>query len=116
MSALLGFVLITLLHLNEPSLPILSVDTIAIKKVLPPTCQILFFSATYSQDIISFSERIINKAHLVTLSSDEDLILDVVFQVTDSPSPLFLLTYVCGDCVINLVLVPLPLSLIISIS
>lgn len=56
-------------------------DTIAIKKVLPPTAQILFFSATYTQDIISFSERIINKAYLVTLSSDEDLILDVVFQV-----------------------------------
>jgi len=59
----------------------ISTDTIAIKKVLPPTCQILFFSATYSQDIISFSERLITKAHLVTLSSDEDLILAVVFQV-----------------------------------
>jgi len=56
-------------------------DTIAIKKTLPPTAQILFFSATYTQDIIAFSERIISKAHLVTLSSDEDLILDVVFQV-----------------------------------
>ena len=61
---------------------ITSTDTIAIKKVLSPTCQILFFSATYSQDIISFSERLITKAHLVTLSSDEDLILAVVFQVT----------------------------------
>ena len=56
-------------------------DTIAIKKTLPPTAQILFFSATYTQDIIAFSERIISKAHLVTLSSDEDLILEVVFQV-----------------------------------
>lgn len=59
----------------------LGADTLAIKKLLSPQCQILFFSATYTKDIIDFSGRIVNRAHLVTLKSDEDLILDVVFQV-----------------------------------
>jgi ATP-dependent RNA helicase DDX19/DBP5 len=59
----------------------LGADTLAIKKMLSPQCQILFFSATYTKEIIDFSGRIVNRAHLVTLKSDEDLILDVVFQV-----------------------------------
>ena len=59
----------------------LGADTLAIKKMLSPNCQILFFSATYTKEIIDFSRRLVSRAHEVTLKSDEDLILDVVFQV-----------------------------------
>lgn len=59
----------------------LGADTLAIRKLLAPTAQILFFSATYTKEIIAYARQIVPKAYLVTPRSTEELVLDVIFQV-----------------------------------
>eukprot|EP00601_Ochromonadales_sp_CCMP2298_P013938 CAMPEP_0173235146 /NCGR_PEP_ID=MMETSP1142-20121109/10667_1 /TAXON_ID=483371 /ORGANISM="non described non described, Strain CCMP2298" /LENGTH=563 /DNA_ID=CAMNT_0014165361 /DNA_START=31 /DNA_END=1722 /DNA_ORIENTATION=- len=59
----------------------LGADTIAIRKKLPNTCQILFFSATYGSEIIALARQLVPRAFLVTPRSTEELVLDVIFQV-----------------------------------
>lgn len=59
----------------------LGVDTLQIRNQLPPTTQILFFSATYTKEIINFARKIVPRAYLVTPRSTEELVLDVIFQV-----------------------------------
>ena len=56
-------------------------DTIAIRKKLHPSVQILFFSATYSKPILAFARTVVPRAYLVTPRSTEELVLDVIFQV-----------------------------------
>lgn len=59
----------------------LGADTLEIRKKLGPDAQILFFSATYTKDIIAYARRIVPRAYLVTPRSTEELVLDVIFQV-----------------------------------
>jgi len=59
----------------------LGADTIAIRKKLHPSVQILFFSATYSKPILAFARTVVPRAYLVTPRSTEELVLDVIFQV-----------------------------------
>lgn len=64
-----------------PSLSPAGADTIAIRKKLHPSVQILFFSATYSKPILAFARTVVPRAYLVTPRSTEELVLDVIFQV-----------------------------------
>lgn len=59
----------------------LGAETLTIRKALPPNVQILFFSATYTKEIIAYARQIVPKAYLVTPRSTEELVLDVIFQV-----------------------------------
>lgn len=59
----------------------LGADTLEVKKKLNPDCQILFFSATYSENILSFARKIVPRAYVVKPKSTEELVLDVIFQV-----------------------------------
>ena len=56
-------------------------DTVQIKQQLDPLCQTLFFSATYSDTILSFSKALVQKASVVKLKTNEDLLLTNIFQV-----------------------------------
>lgn len=56
-------------------------NSILIKKCLPPTCQCLFFSATYPQNVLEFSEKMVGTADKILLKSDEELVLDVIKQI-----------------------------------
>ena len=44
-------------------------------------CQILFFSATYSDKILTFAKSLVKRAYVVRPKSTEELVLDVIFQV-----------------------------------
>lgn len=59
----------------------LGADTLAIRNKLSPNVQILFFSATYTKEIIAYARKIVPRAYLVTPRSTEELVLDVIFQV-----------------------------------
>lgn len=60
----------------------LGTETRAIKKQLPADCQMLFFSATYTDQIINFSKQLIGgKATICRLASTESLVLPEIFQV-----------------------------------
>lgn len=60
----------------------LGAETIFIKRMLRPDCQILLFSATYSEDVMNFSKTIIKPGvTVIRPQSIEDLMLDVIFQV-----------------------------------
>lgn len=43
----------------------LGVDTIAIRSRLTKQCQVLFFSATYTDEVIEFSRQFIHRAYLI---------------------------------------------------
>jgi ATP-dependent RNA helicase DDX19/DBP5 len=59
----------------------LGADTIQIRNMLHPACQMLMFSATYTKKILEYARKIVPKAYLVTPRSTEELVLDVIFQV-----------------------------------
>jgi ATP-dependent RNA helicase DDX19/DBP5 len=60
----------------------LGAETIFIKKQLRPDCQILLFSATYSEEVMSFAKTIMKpNVTVIRPPSVEDLMLDVIFQV-----------------------------------
>lgn len=56
-------------------------DTLFIRKKLHDNAQILFFSATYTKQILTFARTVVPRAYLVTPRSTEELVLDVIFQV-----------------------------------
>lgn len=56
-------------------------DTLMIKQKLNPSCQILFFSATYSKAILDYARKIVPRAYIFTPRSNEELVLDVIFQI-----------------------------------
>jgi ATP-dependent RNA helicase DDX19/DBP5 len=59
-------------------------DTVQIKSQLSPNVQTLFFSATYTDTIISFSKALMTKAAVVKLKTNTDLLLSNIFQVQSS--------------------------------
>lgn len=60
----------------------LGLTTMEIKKKLnPERCQILFFSATYSDQILKYARGIVPRAYVVKPKSTEELVLDVIFQI-----------------------------------
>eukprot|EP00597_Dinobryon_sp_UTEXLB2267_P005711 CAMPEP_0170059962 /NCGR_PEP_ID=MMETSP0019_2-20121128/2055_1 /TAXON_ID=98059 /ORGANISM="Dinobryon sp., Strain UTEXLB2267" /LENGTH=543 /DNA_ID=CAMNT_0010265367 /DNA_START=35 /DNA_END=1666 /DNA_ORIENTATION=- len=59
----------------------LGADTLRIKKMLHPEAQVLFFSATYSKEVLDYARMIIPRAYVVKPKSTEELVLDVIFQV-----------------------------------
>lgn len=59
----------------------LGVDTLSIRGKLSPQCQILFFSATYTDEVIDFSKRIIDRAYVIKLGAKEELVLDDIKQL-----------------------------------
>lgn len=57
-------------------------DTIEIKKKLPKSAQMLFFSATFTPSVLDFAKKIIGtKTSIIKLSGDDALALPTVFQV-----------------------------------
>ena len=59
----------------------LGADTLGIRQRLNKAVQILFFSATYSKEILAYARTVVPRAYLVTPRSTEELVLDVIFQV-----------------------------------
>jgi ATP-dependent RNA helicase DDX19/DBP5 len=59
----------------------LGVDTLSIRGKLSPQAQILFFSATYTEEVIDFSKRIIDRAYVIKLGAKEELVLDDIKQL-----------------------------------
>jgi ATP-dependent RNA helicase DDX19/DBP5 len=59
----------------------LGVDTLSIRGKLSPQAQILFFSATYTDEVIDFSKRIIDRAYVIKLGAKEELVLDDIKQL-----------------------------------
>lgn len=45
---------------------------IKIHKNLPPTCQMMFFSATYDQDVMKFAEHIVKNPIIIRLKREEE--------------------------------------------
>eukprot|EP01035_Chromulina_nebulosa_P020286 gene20286-26333_t len=67
---------------NSQKAKSLGAETIFIKKQLRENCQILFFSATYSEEVIKFSRTIMKPGVTVIRPANiEDLMLDVIFQI-----------------------------------
>jgi len=56
-------------------------NSLMIKKAMPPTCQCLFFSATFPKDVLAFAEKLVGQADKILLQSDEELVLDVIKQL-----------------------------------
>jgi ATP-dependent RNA helicase DDX19/DBP5 len=56
-------------------------DTVQIKSLLAPDCQTLFFSATYTPQILDFAGTLVKKASIVKLKTNTDLLLNNIFQV-----------------------------------
>ena len=44
--------------------------TLDIRNMLPPSCQVLLFSATYTTDILDYARRIVPRAYVITLTSE----------------------------------------------
>lgn len=59
----------------------LGVDTLAIRGKLSPACQVLFFSATYTEAVMDFSKTIIDCAYVIKLEAKEELVLDDIKQL-----------------------------------
>eukprot|EP01038_Epipyxis_sp_PR26KG_P007567 gene7567-10309_t len=56
-------------------------DTKKICKKLDPRCQLLFFSATFSPVILEYTKKLVPRAKVVRLTTNEELVLDVIFQI-----------------------------------
>lgn len=59
----------------------LGAETLWIRSKLNSSAQILFFSATYTEEIIAYARKVVPKAYVVKPRSTEELVLDVIFQV-----------------------------------
>jgi ATP-dependent RNA helicase DDX19/DBP5 len=60
----------------------LAKQTLDIMKEIPSTCQILFFSATFEEEVLAFSRSIVPRAYEVSLKNTESLVLKEIKQVT----------------------------------
>ena len=56
-------------------------DTLAIKEFIPPHAQTLFFSATFTDEVIQFSKKIIKRAYVIKLATSNEQVLDTIMQV-----------------------------------
>jgi ATP-dependent RNA helicase DDX19/DBP5 len=59
----------------------LGADTLAIKSFIPATSQTLFFSATYTSDVLEFSKKIVKRAYVIKLSTSNEQVLNTIMQV-----------------------------------
>ena len=59
----------------------LGAETLLIRAELPPTCQIMFFSATYSDEVFAKARSLVPKAAVFKLASDEELMMEKIFKV-----------------------------------
>lgn len=57
-------------------------DTVQIKMSLDQSVQTLFFSATYSDPILTFSRALVKKASVIKLKTNADLLISNIFQVS----------------------------------
>lgn len=57
-------------------------DSISIRAQLPPTAQIMLFSATFPPDVMATANRIVPKPVTFRLASDEELMMEKIFKVT----------------------------------
>jgi len=55
--------------------------SIAIHRRMPPSCQSLLFSATFSDEIMDFAKHVVRNPNIIKVASDEELILDVIKQL-----------------------------------
>ena len=60
-------------------------STVEIKSQLDANVQTLFFSATYTDAIITFSKALMKKASVIKLRTNTDLLLSNIFQVFICP-------------------------------
>ncbi len=56
-------------------------ESVVIKKALNPNVQTLLFSATYTPEVIKLAKVIVPQAYLIKPATEEELVLDVIFQV-----------------------------------
>mmetsp|Transcript_2902 Transcript_2902/g.3110 ORF Transcript_2902/g.3110 Transcript_2902/m.3110 type:complete len:509 (+) Transcript_2902:111-1637(+) len=63
------------------SVKTLGADTMAVKQKIPPTSQFLLFSATYTDEIMDYAQKIVPNAYTIRPPKREELVLDVIFQV-----------------------------------
>jgi ATP-dependent RNA helicase DDX19/DBP5 len=66
---------------NSASSRTLGAQTVEIKAAVPASAQILFYSATFTPEILAFSKKIVPKAYQITLKSTESLVLKEIKQV-----------------------------------
>ena len=59
----------------------LGADTIRIHSMLPPTTQVLFFSATYSNEVVELAKRLVPRAISLRLVKGTDSIITEILQV-----------------------------------
>jgi ATP-dependent RNA helicase DDX19/DBP5 len=59
----------------------LGADTIDIKKKLRSDCQSLFFSATFTPEVLTLAKKLNPSAYIIRPVRKEELVLDVIFQV-----------------------------------
>lgn len=56
-------------------------DANIIRAELPPTCQLMFFSATYKPEIFQKAREMVPRAVTFKLASDDDLMMEKIFKV-----------------------------------
>jgi len=56
-------------------------DTVAIKSMLPPTVQSLFFSATFPKPVLDFASSLVGTCDRILIDSDEQLVLEEIKQI-----------------------------------
>jgi ATP-dependent RNA helicase DDX19/DBP5 len=61
-------------------------QTMAIKDAIPGTAQILFFSATFTPEILEFSKTIVPTSYTITLKNTESLVLKEIRQIAITTS------------------------------
>lgn len=66
---------------RTPKARSLASQTLEIKAAIPDSAQILFFSATFTPDILTFSKTIVPRAYTITLKNTESLVLKVIRQI-----------------------------------
>lgn len=56
-------------------------QTLDVKKQMPQNCQVLFFSATYTPEVLAYSKRIVTDAYTIKLANKEELVLEEIMQL-----------------------------------
>jgi len=56
-------------------------ETLFIRGELPPACQVMFFSATYSAEMFDRARTWVPRAVTFKLASDEELMMEKIFKV-----------------------------------
>jgi ATP-dependent RNA helicase DDX19/DBP5 len=59
----------------------MGVSTMQIKNALNPNVQTLLFSATFPREVVEYCHRIVKMAAVITIESNNEMVLDTIFQV-----------------------------------